>query len=138
MMPEMDGIELCKALRRSVAGRRIFFMLLTGREEEEKVVEAFDSGVDDFVSKPFRSRLLLARVRASERVIELQRRVEEDKRRLREHLAERSALMRRLRAAAQTDVLTELPNRRYALRRLGEEWSSSSRKSSPLLSLIHI
>ncbi len=132
MMPEMDGIELCKALRRFDAGRRIFFILLTGREEEDKVVEAFEAGVDDFVSKPFRSKLFRARIRASERVIQLQRQVEVDKRLLRENLAEKSALSRKLQAAAFTDVLTELPNRRYLIKRLAEEWASTERAGEPL------
>lgn len=132
MMPEMDGIELCKALRRFNAGRRIYFMLLTGREEEQRVVEAFEAGVNDFVSKPFRPKLLLARVRASERVIQLWRQHEDDKARLREALGEKNALARRLRAAAFTDVLTELPNRRYAIRRLNEEWARSDRSGAPL------
>jgi len=132
VMPEMDGLELCKALRRYNAGRRIYFLLLTGREEEDRAVEAFEAGVNDFVSKPFRPKRLLARVRASERVIQLWRQHEEDKACLREALREKNALARRLRAAAFTDVLTELPNRRYAIRRLGEEWARSERSGTPL------
>jgi diguanylate cyclase (GGDEF)-like protein len=132
MMPEMDGLELCKALRRFDAGRRMYFMLLTGREEEDKVVEAFDAGVNDFVSKPFRSKLLLARVRAAKRFVNLQQQVEIDKRLLRHQVAERSELTRKLRAAAFTDVLTELPNRRYAIRRLSEEWAANERDGTPL------
>lgn len=132
MMPELDGVELCRALRRFDAGRRIFFILLTGRDEEERVLEAFEAGVDDFVTKPFRSKLLLARIRASERVVRLQRQVEIDKRLLRGHLAENRALTKRLREAAFTDVLTQLPNRRYAIQRLEEEWANSERRDQAL------
>jgi len=132
MMPEMDGLELCKALRRFTAGRHIFFILLTGREEEERVVEAFEAGVNDFVSKPCRHKLLLARVRASERFIRLWRQHEQGQSLLRRSLGEKSELTRKLSQAAFTDVLTDLPNRRYAMHRLEEEWSSAQRNGTQL------
>ena len=60
MMPEMDGLELCQALRRARAGRSVYFLLVTGRGEEHRVVEAFESGIDDYVAKPFKPKILLA------------------------------------------------------------------------------
>lgn len=132
MMPEMDGIELCRTLRRIESGRDIFFLLLTGRGGEDRVVEAFDAGVDDFVVKPFNTRILMARLKGGQRVIELKQHVEHERRTVRSQVAELGTLTRKLRSAALTDVLTELPNRRYAMKKLEQEWDSSVRNKKPL------
>ncbi len=137
MMPEMDGLELCRALRRIEVGRNMFFLLLTGRGEEDRIVEAFDAGVDDYVHKPFNPRVLMARIKGGQRVIELQERVESDRKMILKQVAELGLMTRKLRNAALTDVLTELPNRRYAMKRLETDWEASTRSGSPL-SLIMI
>ena len=127
VMPEMDGLDLCRALRRCEAGRHLYFVLLTGREEDEHVIEAFGAGVDDFVTKPSSEGLLLARMKAARRVLDLRHQVQLDQRLLQRQLSRVSTLARQAREAAVTDSLTELPNRRYATRRLHEEWAASSR-----------
>ncbi len=136
MMPEMDGIDLCKALRRSELGRSVFFLLLTGRGEEERIVEAFDAGVDDYVTKPFNPKVLLARLKGGQRVIELQERVEANRRVVLKQVAEMGLLTRKLRNAAHTDALTELPNRRHAIGRLEAEWESADSASRPLSAIL--
>jgi len=138
MMPEMDGIDLCKALRRSELGRSVFFLLLTGRGEEDRIVEAFDAGVDDYVTKPFNPKILLARLKGGQRVIELQERVEANRRVVMKQVAEMGLLTRKLRNAAHTDALTELPNRRYAMARLEAEWEVSNAAGGRPLSVILI
>jgi diguanylate cyclase (GGDEF)-like protein len=132
MMPELDGIEVCKALRRSSEGVATYILILTGREEEDRVVEAFEAGADEYVCKPFNPRVLLARVRAGQRMIELREQVESDKQERARQLAEMAVLNRRLQTAALTDVLTELPNRRYAMKRLEQELSTARRAKTPL------
>jgi diguanylate cyclase (GGDEF)-like protein len=132
MMPSLDGIELCKALRRIECGRDMFFLLLTGRGEEDRIVEAFDAGVDDYVVKPFIPKLLIARIKGGQRVIELKEKVEHDRQTMMKQVAELGLLTRKLRTAAMTDLLTELPNRRYAMRRLEQEWESSVRNDKSL------
>jgi diguanylate cyclase (GGDEF)-like protein len=132
MMPEMDGIELCKALRRTTEGRGIYTILLTGREDEDRVVEAFDSGADDYVNKPFNPKILLARARAGQRMIELREQVEADRRERARQVSQMAVLNRRLEAAAMTDILTRLPNRRYAMARLEQEVANARRTRSPL------
>ena len=136
MMPEMDGLQFCKALRRFTSGRSMYVLLLTGRGEEDRIVEAFDAGVDDYIVKPFKPKLLLARIRAGMRVVELQQQVELDKKLQREQLAKLAVLNRKLREAALTDPLTELPNRRYAMKRLETEWASWQRTQRPLTLLM--
>ena len=61
-LPDMDGRELCRELRRS--GVRVPIVMLTGADGEADTVEGLDSGADDYVTKPFRLNVLLARLRA--------------------------------------------------------------------------
>ncbi|MBL8840290.1 MAG: diguanylate cyclase [Planctomycetes bacterium] len=127
-MPGMDGVALCKSLRAFEAGRRVYLLLLTSDENEDRIVEAFDAGCDDYVVKPFKPKLLLARVRAGMRVVRLQERVDSDKATMQKQVAELGILARRLTQAAVTDVLTELPNRRFAMEALREGWEKSAKE----------
>lgn len=61
-MPEMGGVEACKAIRRD---SNIAIIMLTVRKSETDKVAALDAGADDFVTKPFSTPELLARVRAA-------------------------------------------------------------------------
>lgn len=62
MMPEMDGIELCKQMKNNLETSHIPIVLLTAKNQEEDQVEAFESGADGFISKPFNLSLLHARI----------------------------------------------------------------------------
>lgn len=62
MMPEMNGFELTRRLRKS--GSHIPILLLTAKGQLEDKVEGLDSGADDYLTKPFQAKELLARVRA--------------------------------------------------------------------------
>ena len=137
MMPEMTGIDLCKTLRRTNAGRGMYVLLLTGREDEDRVVEGFAAGADEYVVKPFNPKILLARVGAGQRMIEMREQSEFDRQERERQVAEMAVLNRKLKAAAMTDVLTRLPNRRYAMRRLEADLSTANRGSRDL-SLIAI
>jgi two-component system, OmpR family, KDP operon response regulator KdpE len=61
-MPGIDGIQTCSNLRRSAPG--VGIVMLTVRDAEDDKVRALEAGADDFVTKPYRFRELLARVRA--------------------------------------------------------------------------
>ncbi len=135
-MPEMDGLELCRSLRRSAVGRGMYFLLVTGSGDDNIIVEAFDAGVDDFVTKPFLPQVMGARIKGGERHVRLNRKMESDKRTMRRQVAELGVLTRKLTATSLTDALTELPNRRYALKRLESEWSSLEREGGDLTLLM--
>jgi two-component system response regulator MprA len=62
LMPGLDGLEVCRRLRRS--GSRVPVLMLTARDEVENRVAGLDAGADDYVTKPFALEELLARVRA--------------------------------------------------------------------------
>lgn len=124
----MDGLDLCRSLRKIEAGKKMYFILLTGEGEEDRIVQAFDAGIDDYVMKPFKSRVLLARVKAGTRLIRLQRQHESDKQTMQAQMAELTILTRRLEKASITDPLTELPNRRFAMQELRRRWEDFEKR----------
>ena len=136
MMPAMDGIELTRALRQTKIGRGAYILILTGLEEDDKLIEAFEAGVDDFMVKPLKPRLLAARLRAGQRVIKLQQEIERDREEIRHFAAELAVSNRRLQEAALTDALTGLPNRRYVVERIQQEWAASTRSKRPIACIV--
>jgi two-component system, cell cycle response regulator len=132
LMPEMDGLQLCRALRNSKIGRGVYLSMLTGMEEESRVLEAFEAGVDNYLSKPVNSKLLLAQLRAGERVASLQTEAESDCEEIRRVAAGLAMNNRRLQEAALLDPLTGIPNRRYAMDRIHQEWAAAERSGRPL------
>ncbi|MCK9394931.1 MAG: diguanylate cyclase [Methylobacter sp.] len=131
-MKPIDGLTLCKALRASTFGKNIYLIMLTSTEEEDALVEAFDAGIDDYVTKPVSLRVLLARLRAGQRIITLQHELEKESRDIQRYSAELAVANRRLKSMANTDILTGLPNRRYALQRLEQELATALRSNQPL------
>lgn len=72
MMPEMDGIEACENLRKIPELKRTIITFLTARGEDYSQVAGFDSGADDYITKPIKPKLLVSKVKA------LLRRVKEE------------------------------------------------------------
>lgn len=64
MLTDIDGLELCRKLRSAPTTRDIPLVILSAREEEDEVVDALDMGVEDYIVKPFKPRVLLARLRS--------------------------------------------------------------------------
>ncbi len=67
MLPGMDGISLCRRLREGDAGQALTdlpVIMLTARDDETSVVVGLEVGADDYITKPFRPRELVSRVRA--------------------------------------------------------------------------
>jgi len=64
MLPKVSGMEYARQLRREKLTEDIPIIMLTARTEEEDKIKGFDSGVDDYITKPFSTRELLARIRA--------------------------------------------------------------------------
>ncbi len=62
MMPGIDGYELCKALKGDIKTSHVPVILLTARAAEESIVQGLEIGVDDYITKPFSTRILVARV----------------------------------------------------------------------------
>ena len=96
MMPEMDGIDFCRALRETRAGQLMYIIMLTQRDDEDWLVQAFEAGVDDFLTKPFSPKVLQARLRAGVRQIRLQLAVKRESTKNRKHLAQLAVSARRI------------------------------------------
>ena len=64
MLPGLSGLDVCRALKESEATSGIPIIMLTAKGEEEDIVAGFNAGADDYVTKPFRPKVLLARVQA--------------------------------------------------------------------------
>lgn len=64
MLPRLSGLEICKQVRREQAGRRMPILVLTARSEEPDRIVGLELGADDYVTKPFSPRELVARIKA--------------------------------------------------------------------------
>ena len=136
LTPPGESLALCKGLREARIGKQLYIMLLTDSTDEERLVKAFEAGVDEYVVKPVNPRLLAAQIRAGQRILQLQEEVNRDKEELRHYAAELAVANRRLQQDALEDVLTGLPNRRCAVDRLNQEWASAVRTGRPLACLV--
>lgn len=132
LMPVMDGLEFCRALRATEWGQSMYVIMLTGVETEEEVVRAFEAGVDDYVTKPVNLRALRARMRAALHYVQLLEAWERDRAQLKQFAAELAISNRKLAHHAMTDLLTGLPNRRAGMEALGQAWSAASRSGQEL------
>jgi sigma-B regulation protein RsbU (phosphoserine phosphatase) len=75
MMPGLDGLELCRLIRREAASASMYLILLTSRDQPDDIVAGLDAGADDYLVKPFRAAELRARINAGVRVLSLQTRL---------------------------------------------------------------
>ena len=73
-MPEMNGIEFCKAVRAQDRPGYVYFLLLTSHSQVDEMVQGLSVGADDFISKPYNPAEVLARLRAGERILSLETR----------------------------------------------------------------
>ncbi len=84
MMPEMDGLELVRHIRASQRPGYVYIILLTAKSQTEDMVEGMEAGADDFIAKPFERDELRVRLRAGERIIQLEQTLAQQNRELRE------------------------------------------------------
>ena len=64
MLPGIDGLEVCRRLKDDDRAASIPVVMLTAKGEEEDIIAGFEAGADDYITKPFRPKVLLARVKA--------------------------------------------------------------------------
>lgn len=111
MMPEMDGVAICRAVRENVRDSYIYLIMLTSKKETQFTVEAIDAGADAFMSKPYSIEELQVRVRAGKRISELEQ---------------------ELRLKASHDSLTGLYNRGAIIDILRKAMARHERNSYPV------
>lgn len=118
MMPKLDGLEVCRAIRELSPEPYIYIILLTSKGQPEEILEGLEAGADDYITKPFDLQELKARVRAGKRILDLQ-----------EQIVSTREL---LRIQATHDALTGLLNRRAILEKLEQELARSAREGTQL------
>jgi len=139
----ISGIDLCRRVRATTGIAWVYSIILTAYESTDQVLEAFEAGADDFLTKPFDIRELLARVRVGERIVVLERELARQTDETRQSSArleianrELARVNDRLREMARTDELTGLGNRRAAMDELARAWHDSHRHGTPLACVI--
>jgi diguanylate cyclase (GGDEF)-like protein len=118
MMPKMDGLEVCRAIRKLSPEPYIYIILLTARGRQEEIIEGLEAGADDYITKPFDLQELKARVRAGKRILDLQEQI--------------VSTREQLRVQATHDALTGLLNRRAILETLEKELARSAREGTQI------
>lgn len=118
MMPEMDGLQVCEAIRKADTGGYKFLILLTAKNKKEDLVSGMDAGADDYIIKPFDKNELRVRLRAGRRIIEFEEALVKAK--------------EELRIQAMYDSLTGLLNHGAIVNILLKEISRAKREGTPL------
>lgn len=72
MMPDMDGLEVCRRVRQQEGVTPVYIILLTAKGSKADVVQGFEAGANDYILKPFNREELNARVQVGEMVVKLQ------------------------------------------------------------------
>jgi two-component system cell cycle response regulator len=117
-MPDMDGLDLCRAIRAESFPGYVYLLLLTARDGQQDIVTGLDAGADDYLSKRVTEAELVARLRTAKRIVGLEQS-------LRDMIDEKRRL-------ATTDSLTGLNNRHYFTKHLGRELKRVRRFGGPL------
>lgn len=113
IMPEMDGVELCKRIRGDYTLPYCYIILLSTRDDDDDVIHGLDAGADDYIIKPFNPAELQSRIRAGSRILRLNSQLEQ---------ANQS-----LQIMASTDALTNLLNRGAIMSVLHDELARARR-----------
>ncbi len=122
MMPGIDGVEICRRIRKAAQQRYVYVILLTAKTEQKDLVEGMEAGADDYLTKPFNTHELRVRLRAGRRILDLQEQLLQAQEALREQ--------------ATHDGLTGLWNRTSILEILQKEAARSAREVLPLAVLM--
>lgn len=69
MMPEIDGIELCRRIRERATAEYVYVAILSVRSKQRDITVGFQAGADDFITKPYQVEEVLARLRVAERLV---------------------------------------------------------------------
>jgi two-component system, cell cycle response regulator len=117
MMPDLSGLELCEHVRSDSRRGYTYIIVLTGKTEKDNVVQGLAAGADDYLTKPFDSGELIARIGVGCRTVELHRQI--------------AAKNQQLQEMAHTDSLTCLPNRRALEDWAGRQLRGAARHGFP-------
>jgi len=115
MMPEMDGLALCKKIKELDSSDPPYVILLTAKSQTEDIVDGLEAGANDYIAKPFDNAELQARLRVGQRMLDLQ--------------GELNAAKVKLTHQALHDPLTGVLNRGAIMDILDKEIAKSTREN---------
>ena len=118
----IDGLEVCRRIKSNPDHADTMIFLVTVKDQPEDIMKGIDAGADDYITKPFNTTLLLAKIKAMLRI-----------RSLSEELKNKNKMLEEM---AITDGLTGIPNYRYFIDKLEEEVRRGRRYSTPFTLLI--
>src|SRR5215813_775789 len=72
LMPGLDGVEVCRKVRQWDHASYVYLILLTSKDQQEDIITGLEAGADDYLTKPFDPQELEARLRAGQRILDLQ------------------------------------------------------------------
>jgi two-component system cell cycle response regulator len=121
MMPGMDGVQVCRMVRKRASEPYVYLLLLTAKNQKSDIITGLEAGADDYIIKPFDTNELRMRLRAGRRILDLQ--------------TELIFAREELREQATRDSLTRLWNRAAILEILEREFGRAKR-SGKVLSII--
>ena len=113
MMPGMNGLELCEAIRGNASDGYVYIVFLTSKDSKDDIIAALEAGADDYLVKPFHRAELMARLRTGKRILHLERSLREAN--------------EDIKLLSITDSLTQVYNRGYVMTRLPEEVGRAKR-----------
>ena len=128
-LPDIDGIELCRQVRREGDLKSMPIVVVSAFSDEEHIEQAFDAGASDYVTKPVRPRELLARIRSAMREQRDRLQLSAATDRLQGVVEEVQRSNRALQRLATVDPVTQLPNRRQFNIVFHREWRRASRSN---------
>jgi len=73
MMPGMDGLELCRRIRNADFKRYVYFIIISAKDIKQEILDGFESGIDDYITKPIDLDDLHARIKVGARIVELEK-----------------------------------------------------------------
>jgi diguanylate cyclase (GGDEF)-like protein len=118
----MDGLEVCQRIKSHPDLSDTMVFMVTIKDQPEDIMKGIDAGADDYITKPFNTTLLLAKIKAMLRIKNLSMELKDKNRQLEE--------------MAITDGLTGVPNYRYFMDKLEEEVRRSRRYRTPFTLLL--
>jgi putative two-component system response regulator len=75
MMPEMNGLELCRKIRSAGFDKYIYLILVSGRDTRQDIIRGLEVGVDDYITKPVNREEFHARIEVGERIVHLEKKL---------------------------------------------------------------
>jgi two-component system cell cycle response regulator len=118
MMPEMDGLQLCRSIRENVSAGYVFIFLLTARDSRSDMIAGLEAGADDYLTKPFDRAELFARLKTAVRILNLEKSLKEAN--------------EAIRVLSVTDTMTGCYNRTYMDAQFPKEVQRAMRYGRPI------